>query len=191
MEALAPVKHLDIPIIETERLLLRGYREEDFEPFAAILADPEVGRFIAGATTRAEAWRRFADVLGHWALRGHGFWAVERKSDGAFIGRIGLNRPESWPGLEVGWTLGSAYWGKGYATEAARAALDFGFRNYPEGRLISLIDPANTPSQKVASRLGMRRGPAWDLGFEGRTFTVDVWEIGRESWAARSRPAYA
>jgi RimJ/RimL family protein N-acetyltransferase len=151
------------------------------------MADPEVGRFLMGTQTRTDAWRTFADVLGHWALRGHGFWAVERKEDGAFLGRIGLNRPETWPGMEVGWTLGSRYWGKGYATEAARAAMDFGFRNYPLSRLVSLIDPANHPSQRVAARLGMKPGGPWELVYAGRTFRTDVWEIARETWGREAR----
>jgi RimJ/RimL family protein N-acetyltransferase len=178
---------LAFPVIETERLILRGWRDADFDAFAAILADPDVGRHLGGAQTRLNAWRMFAGMLGHWTLRGFGFCAVERKEDGALIGRIGLNRPETWPGLEVGWTLGSQYWGRGYATEAARASLDFGFRNYPERRLVSLIDPKNTPSQKVAARLGMSRGAAWEVVFEGETFIVDVWEISRDAWAPPSR----
>jgi RimJ/RimL family protein N-acetyltransferase len=179
---------MDIPVIETARLILRGYRDEDFESFAAIMADPKVGQWLTGVQNRVDAWRNFAGVLGHWVLRGHGFWAVERKEDAAFIGRIGLSRPESWPGMEVGWTLGSPYWGHGYATEAGRAAMDHGFRNYPLDRLISLIDPENFASQKVAERLGFRRGAPWDeLALDGQTFRVEIWEISRADWSAQAR----
>lgn len=173
------------PIVETERLILRGWREEDFEPHAALMADLEVARFIGGAQARNDAWRYMASFIGHWHLRGHGFWAVERKSDGAFIGRIGLWRPEGWPGLEVGWTLARAYWGYGYATEGARASLDYGFRHYPVPKLISLIHADNRPSQRVAERLGETRGAPFEIVLAGRIYPVAIWEIGREKWAAR------
>ncbi|HZB92318.1 MAG TPA: GNAT family N-acetyltransferase [Stellaceae bacterium] len=173
-----------IPTLETERLRLRAWREEDFEPFARMMADADVARFIGGVLSRTDAWRAMAVLVGHWALRGHGLWAVERKSDGAFLGRVGLWRPEGWPGLEVGWALDRPYWGEGYATEAAKASLDYGFRNYPVPRLVSTIEPENLPSQRVAERLGEIKGPPHTITIFGRSFTADVWEISRERWAA-------
>lgn len=98
-----------IPILETERLVLRGWRPEDFEFYAVHMADPEVTRFITPLPTRADAWRNMATVVGHWVLRGYGFWAVERKEDGILLGRVGLWSPEGWPGIEVGWALGKPY----------------------------------------------------------------------------------
>jgi RimJ/RimL family protein N-acetyltransferase len=92
-------------------------------------------------------------MLGHWTLRGFGLWAVNRKSDGIFIGRVGLYYPDGWPGLEVGWVLARPYWGHGYATEAASASRDYGFKNYPVPNLISVIHPDNLASQRVAERL--------------------------------------
>jgi RimJ/RimL family protein N-acetyltransferase len=120
-------------------------------------------------------------------MRGFGFWAVERKSDGAFVGRVGLWNPEGWPGLEVGWTLGRKYWGNGYATEAARAAMDHAFRTLDIPKLISVVNIENAPSQRVAKRLGERRGAASELTYGGKTFKVESWEIGREEWARAAR----
>ena len=170
------------PLVETERLLLRGWRPEDFQAYAELLSDPDVATFIGGVQQPNDAWRNMATVIGHWAMRGYGFWAVERKADGAFIGRIGLWQPEGWPSLEVGWTLARAFWGHGYATEAARASLDYGFRNFAVERLISLIADDNVRSQAVAERIGETKGSAHDLRIFGRSYPVDVWSISRERW---------
>jgi RimJ/RimL family protein N-acetyltransferase len=131
---------------------------------------------------RADAWRLLAAGIGHWALRGYGTWAVERKSDGAFIGRVGLINPEGWPGLEVGWTLGKPYWRQGYATEAARASLRYAFLTQPVDRIISCIDAGNKPSQAVALKLGESKGPPQDIVIGGKTFTADIWSITRAQW---------
>jgi RimJ/RimL family protein N-acetyltransferase len=174
---------IDAPTIETKRLILRAYKPEDFDVLADFMMDSEVTRYLSGRPqSRADAWRGFATIIGHWVLRGYGFWAVERKEDGAFIGRIGLWNPEGWPGMEVGWTLGRPYWGQGYATEAAQASLDYGFLKYPVEKLLSVIHVDNRASQKVAERLGETKGERMDLLIAGQTFPVDVWEIAREKW---------
>jgi RimJ/RimL family protein N-acetyltransferase len=97
-----------------------------------------------------------AMFVGHWQLRGYGVWAVEEKATGAFIGRVGLHNPDGWPGIEVGWTLGRASWGKGFATEAGRAALTWSFDALGLDHIISLIHPENARSIRVAERLGMK-----------------------------------
>jgi len=176
-----------IPILETERLTLRGWTPADFEPFAAYMADPEVMRFLGNAQSRGDAWRSLATTIGHWALRGYGMWAVERKSDGAMMGRVGLINPEGWPALEVGWTLAKPYWGHGYATEAARAAMRYAFLTQNVDRLISCIDAENLPSQAVAKRLGETKGPSQNLTIRDETFAVDIWSISRETWTAQSK----
>ncbi len=146
-------------VLETERLTLRPFRESDLDGYAEMCADPEVMRFIGErkTMTRAEAWRHMAMALGHWQLRGYGWWALEERNSRTFVGRAGIWRPEGWPGLEAAWTLHRAHWGNGYATEAARAALGFAFSQLQAPQVISLIDPANSASIRVAERIGERR----------------------------------
>ena len=145
--------------LQTERLLLRGFREDDFDAYAEICSDPDVMRYLVGGKplSRVEAWRQMALFMGHWALRGFGIWAVEEKASGRLIGRIGLWEPPGWPGFELGWTLAKNSWGNGYATEGARAALDFAFNELKRDHVISLIHPDNAASIRVAERLGERR----------------------------------
>jgi RimJ/RimL family protein N-acetyltransferase len=142
--------------LETDRLILRMFRDEDFEQHALICADPDVMRFLGEGRPleRWEAWRSMAMILGHWQLRGFGPWAVEERVSGKLIGRIGFFHPDGWPGFELGWVLGREFWGKGYASEGARRALDYAFTEMDRDHVISLIHPENTGSIKVAERLG-------------------------------------
>jgi RimJ/RimL family protein N-acetyltransferase len=174
---------ISIPTIETERLILRGWCEDDLDAYAAIMADPEVMRFLGGASARSDAWRGMATLIGHWELRGFGLWAVERKRDGALIGRVGVQYPEGWPSTEVAWTLGRPYWGHGYASEAAQASLEWGFKTLPVPKLISLIDAENFASQRVAQRIGQIKGGPYTLVVQGKSYPVDVWEITRDRWS--------
>ncbi len=145
-----------IPTLETERLLMRRFTQDDFEPLAAIHADPMVMRYLGDGKPLAPAqtWLAMASYLGHWELRGYGLWAVEEKATRRFIGRIGLLNPEGWPSLEIAWTLGRERWGNGFATEGARAALDFAFSKLKLDHLISIIHPDNAASIRVAIRIG-------------------------------------
>lgn len=142
--------------LQTDRLILRMFREEDFAQYARFCADPEVTRFLGEGRPleRWEAWRSMAMILGHWQLRGYGPWAVEERATGSFIGRVGFFNPEGWPGFELGWVLGKEFWGKGYAIEGARLALDYAFTEMGRDYVISLIHPDNGASIKVAERLG-------------------------------------
>ena len=172
-----------IPVLVTERLRLRSFRSEDIDAWAAMMADPDVARYIAPAPmTREESWRSIAGSLGHWQLRGYGTWAVERKSDRAMLGRVGMINPEGWPGLEIGWTLGKPYWGKGYATEAAAVAMRYAFLTQPVAKLISCIDPDNVASQAVALRLGESKGERTALRVGGKDYPIDIWAITRGEW---------
>lgn len=146
-----------IPTLQTERLILRGFRESDLDALAAMQADPEVMRFL-GATgqvrSRQESWMGMATAMGQWALRGYGLWAWEERATGRFVGRGGLLNYEGWPETELAYAMPRACWGQGYATEAGRAALDWGFAHLPVERLVSFIKPGNLASGRVAARLG-------------------------------------
>lgn len=145
----------DIPTLETERLRLVAFREQHFDAYAAMLSDPHSTRFIGSGEPldRMNAWRSMAMLLGHWALRGHGMWALERASDGAFLGRAGLMRPEGWPDVELGWMLARQHRHHGYATEASRAALEYAWHELKLTRVISLIRKGNDASLGVVRRL--------------------------------------
>jgi RimJ/RimL family protein N-acetyltransferase len=163
-----------IPRVETPRLVLREWRQADFEPHAAMCADPDVMRHLGGTIGAAESWRRMAQHAGHWALRGYGKWAVERRDTGEWIGRIGLWYPPDWPGVEVGWTLARSAWGNGFATEGAAAAIAWAWRELGCDSLVSLIEPANTSSIRVAERLGMiRLAEEQTSGTELAVFALD------------------
>jgi RimJ/RimL family protein N-acetyltransferase len=141
--------------VETERLLLRQFREQDLDAYAALLADAELMRYFNdGLATREQAWRHMAMHDGHWMLLGYGRWAVELKATGRMIGRVGMWCPEGWPEIELGWLLARDHWGYGYATEAAREGLRHTFGALALSHAISLIHPDNARSIRVAERLG-------------------------------------
>lgn len=167
--------------LETRRLILRRFREEDLDPFAAICADPEVMRYASldgKPLSRARAWNWMCSMEGHRELRGYGMWAVEEKSSGKLMGRIGLQYPEEFPDIEIAWLLGKAYWGKGYATEGATAALDHGFQALDKDSFISLIFPENTRSSRLAERLG----EVYEGDFELHGKKLRLYRLHREKW---------
>lgn len=142
-----------IPRLETQRFLLREYRQSDFDDFAAFY-DTERSRFIGGPLTREMAWRGLATHLGHWALRGYGFWAVEDKASGQFCGHVGLWFPEGWYAPEIGWVMMQNAEGRGVAQEAALAVRAHAYGTLGWRTAVSMIDPANTRSIRLAERLG-------------------------------------
>ena len=173
------------PTLETNRLVLRPPRLEDFEPWAALLADPVAARYIGGVQPRAGAWRNLALMTGAWTLQGFSNFSVLEKSSGRWIGRAGPWHPEGWPGPEIGWAFDRSVWGRGYATEAATRCLEWAFEELDWHDAIHAIDPANAASIALARRLGAeRRGmgrlpPPYDAPCE-------IYGQSRAAWRARA-----
>jgi RimJ/RimL family protein N-acetyltransferase len=173
--------------LETERLVLRWFREDDFPAYVEIATDPEVMKFIGGQQTQFEAWKAMTSHIGHWYFRGYGVFAVEEKSSGKMVGRIGFMNPPGWPGFELGWTLSRSSWGKGYATEAATAAIDWSFANLGWSEVIHSIAPENLASQALARRLGsINRGPG-RLPPPHEEVRIDIWGQSSEDWLTRRK----
>ena len=154
-------------MIESARLILRRWRDEDLEPFAAINADPAAMRFMPGVMTREETRALVARIEEHHKVHGFGIWALEAPGVAAFVGFLGLQNvgfeAPFTPAVEIGWRLAPAFWGKGYATEGARAALRFGFENLNLDQIVSFTVMANKPSWSVMERLGMVRDADGDF----------------------------
>ena len=147
---------VEVPRLTTPRLLLREFRPEDVEPYVAMMADPDVTRFLSDGRPlgRGDAWRQLAMFAGHWTLRGFGVWAVEERETGAFAGRIGCFQPEGWPDFEIAYTLARPFWGRGYASEGAAESLRYAREVLRRSRIISVIRPGNAGSIRVAEGLG-------------------------------------
>jgi RimJ/RimL family protein N-acetyltransferase len=155
---------IDIPVIETPRTILRAHRLADFDDYAAMWADPVVTRFIAGGKprTREESWLRFLRHPGMWAMIGYGFWAVEEKATGRFIGEAGFHdlKRDIQPSLEgraeAGWGLIAAVHGRGFATEIMGAAAAWADSRFGGAKTVCIIDPENAGSINVAQKCGYR-----------------------------------
>jgi len=172
------------PTIETARLILRPTAAEDFDAWAALMAD-DASHFIGGPQARSVAWRGFISVAGAWAIQGYSMFSVIEKASGLWVGRVGPWVPEGWPGTEVGWAVAKPAYGKGYATEAATAAIDWAFDTLGWTDVIHCIDPENIASQRVAERLGStNRGPG-RMPEPYEEYPVDIWGQTREAWRAR------
>jgi RimJ/RimL family protein N-acetyltransferase len=171
------------PVIETERLILRRPELGDLDAFAEMMADPRAANFLGGVASRTVVWRSIASMAGSWLIQGFGMFSVVEKASGRWIGRIGPWAPEGWPGREVGWGLHPSAWGRGYATEAAAASMDFAFDRLGWDDVIHMIAPDNAASQGVALRLGsrnLRPGRLPDVDVD-----LDVWGQSRADWKAR------
>jgi len=153
-------------MIETARLILRPWRDSDLEPFAEQNADPFVMRFLVGPLTREQSDAYAAAAEAHRAETGYGKWAVEAPGVAPFIGAVGLSRVKFQasftPAVEIAWRLHRHYWGKGYATEAAKAAIEDGFTRVGLNEIVALTTLTNLPSQRVMQRLGMTRTLEFD-----------------------------
>jgi RimJ/RimL family protein N-acetyltransferase len=168
----------EIPTLTTYRLRLRAFQARDLDAYAAMQANPEVMRYlVTGRTsTPAEVWRTMATSLGAWALRGYGMWACEKLDDDVFVGSVGIFQPLDWPEPEIAYALDQPFWRQGFATEAAKAARDWLFENFPLTRAASFIRPDNDASKRVAERLGATcertfdlRGSAYEYWVHDRT----------------------
>ncbi len=157
----------DIIPIDTGRLILRSWREADKPAFAALNADPEVMRYFPKPLSREESDSLVDRITARMTEQGWGWFAVEEKAGEPFVGFVGLNVPSypipGGPSVEVGWRLARSAWGKGYASEAARACLDLGFRRLGLGEVVSFATEGNQRSRAVMERLGMARDPASDF----------------------------
>lgn len=158
----------NLPIeLRTERLLLRRWHPEDREPFAALNADPRVVEFLPGPLSRAESDERAARFEAHFQEHGYGLWAVEVVGVVPFAGFVGLSVPRFeapfMPCVEIGWRLAAEHWGRGYATEGARAALAFGFERLSLTEIVSFTVPENIRSRRVMEKIGMKRLPEEDF----------------------------
>ena len=142
-----------IPVIRTERLILRAPHEGDLDVLAAFYAS-ERSHFVGGPCDRFQSWMRLLGGLGHWALRGYGWWAVECRETGALAGRIGVGLHEGWDEPELGWHIYEGFEGRGYAYEAALAARRHAAESWGLAPLISYIVPENHRSRALAERLG-------------------------------------
>jgi RimJ/RimL family protein N-acetyltransferase len=184
----------ELPTLTTPRLLLRPWREDDLPPFAALNADPVVMQYFRAPLTRDESDARAQRIRDHFSRHGFGMWAVEVPGEAPFIGHVGL----AWvpfedyftPCVEIGWRLARGYWSRGFATEGAAAALDFGFDRLGQTEIVAFTVPANMRSRRVMERLGMTRtsGEEFDhpnipLGHEMRRHVL--YRIGRARWHAR------
>jgi RimJ/RimL family protein N-acetyltransferase len=152
-------------LIETERLVLRPWREADRQAFAAINGDPRVADWLGGVRTRAESDATVDRINDHISEHGYGFWAAERKADNRLVGMIGLKFMEEAPGpcVEMGWRLAHDTWGQGLATEGAAAALAWGFENTDAPEIIAFTARTNLASQAVMRRIGMTAAPHRDF----------------------------
>ncbi len=166
---------ITIPTLVSERLALRGFRQSDFTAYAGMCADARFMHFLAGGKPldEEESWRSMAGLMGHWALLGFGIWAVEERSSGELIGRVGLHSPEGGPGVELTWALTPAHWGKGYGTEAVQMASQWAFDNLDISELISFVDPDNERSDALARRIGATlEGQFTIQGHASRLYTL-------------------
>lgn len=171
MTSVCGLRALDQMQLSTGRLLLRPWRRDDLDPFAALNADPRVMQFFPSVLSRRDSDALGGRIAAYIDTHGWGLWAVEVSGVTPFAGYIGLSVPAFvapfTPCVEIGWRLAHEHWGRGYATEGARAALAFGFAALKLEQIVSFTVPANVRSRRVMERLGMTRDPADDFDHPG------------------------
>lgn len=183
------------PILElsSARLLMRQWRDNDLPAFARMCADPQVMRYFPQSLTRMESAKLIGRIRGHFAEHGFGFWALERKDSGEFIGFTGLSvvgfNAAFTPAVEIGWRLAREHWGLGYASEAAWTVLGCGFEHLELAEIVSFTAVSNLPSQKVMQAIGMHYDPVDDFAHpnlpEGHALRPHMlYRINRQQWLA-------
>jgi RimJ/RimL family protein N-acetyltransferase len=177
------------PTIETERLVLRPPVAEDFEGFCRFHNDPKTMEFLGGLQPPSVVWRTMRAGVGSWHLDGFHFFSVLEKETGDWIGRIGPIYPHQWPGREIGWGLCSSHWGRGYAKEAAIAAMNYAFDELRWERVIHAIAPENERSAAVAMALGSSNLGPGKLPEPFAALPIEIWGQSREAWQANKRTA--
>jgi RimJ/RimL family protein N-acetyltransferase len=187
-----------VPLLTTSRLCLRAWREEDLPAFAALNADPRVMEFLPKPLSRAESDVFAARIAEHFDRNGFGLWAATATGVADFIGFVGLSVPKFQahftPCVEAGWRLAYDYWGQGFATEAARAAVEFGFEQMRRDEIVSFTVPHNLRSRRVMERLGMTHSPADDfehpsLAAGDRLLRHVLYRLSRAAWKKPFSPA--
>ncbi|PRX92136.1 GNAT family N-acetyltransferase [Allonocardiopsis opalescens] len=173
--------------LRTDRLVLRRWRDSDLGPWAAMNADPLVREHLGEVLTREQSDASVARFEADFERRGYGWWAVEVRDTGAFVGFAGLDRVEDhmpFAGVEIGWRLARAAWGRGYATEAARAVLAYGFGTLGLAEILAVTTAANARSQAVMRRIGMRPAGSFDdpAAPEGPLRPNVLYRIARGEW---------
>ena len=176
--------------LRTERLLLRPWRDSDRAPFAAMNADPKVMEHFPAVSTREESDAAVDRIVARMEQQGFGLWAVELPGLAAFVGFIGLNRADAilgYPAVEIGWRLAAQHWGRGYATEGARASLAHAFDSLDLDEVVSFATTANDRSRHVMEKIGMTRRPEDDFdhpnvptAWKGRRHVL--YRITRDEW---------
>lgn len=173
--------------IETERLLLRPVQPQDLEPYMAFSADEEVMTHLGGVLAPQTAWRGFCSLAGSWHLFGFSMFSVIEKDTGAWVGRMGPWQPLGWPGTEIAWGICRASWGRGYAPEAAVAAMQWAFDTLGWDEIIHTIAPENTSSKRVAGKLGSTLLRMGELPPPLHGKPVEIWGQSRAQWRQRHR----
>ncbi len=151
----------EIPVIETDRMILRGPQASDWEDYAAFRASPRMST-VGGPFNRREAFQQFCALIGHWQVRGYGRWVMTDKETGEFLGVVGIYFPEGWPEPEIAWSVADAGEGRGLAQEAALAARAWAYQSLGWTRLMSLVDPSNERSVALAKRMGCEIGGTFE-----------------------------
>lgn len=178
--------YMDVELT-TARLILRPLKTVDTVPWATIRTDPEVMEYMGGVQSACQSWWALRAVAGSWYLDGFSRFAVLERESGRWVGWAGPIKPDEWPTPEIGWAIIRECWGQGYATEAAAATIDWGFRCFPWEEIVHYILPGNTKSCRVAEKLGSSCRGLFRLPSTSSAppYTVEAWGQSREQWLSK------